>query len=73
MSATLDDYHRSLRTLQRAVMSLTAAEMGLAEDGPVKAVSDAEEDVALAARDFTSAVSMMPRNRKPKGWDDRVA
>jgi hypothetical protein len=69
----LDDFHRSLRTLQRAVISLTAAEMGLAEDGPVKAVSDAEEDVALAARDFVSAVSMMPSQRQPKGWNDRVA
>jgi len=70
VSATLDDYYRSLRNLQRDVMTLTAAEMNLAEENSsAKAVNVAEDAVALAARALTTAVDMKPRAEQPKGWN----
>lgn len=69
MSAALDDYHRAMQAARLALVDLLAAEFRLGEGGSATAVTDAETNVAVVARDLTRAVDDLPRERQPRGWN----
>lgn len=55
----------------RAALDVLAAEHHLADDSAsVTRLQDAEDAMAIAARDLTNAIDELPPRQRPKGWGD---
>ncbi len=64
------DYVTALHEVERAVTRLHLAELDLSDEhSSALAFNEAQESVALAARDLARAVDSLPVNRQPKGWN----
>jgi hypothetical protein len=64
------DYVTARHQVEVAAARLHLAELNLSdENSSVLALNEAQDSVALAARDLTRAVDGLPLNRRPKGWD----
>jgi hypothetical protein len=69
VSATLADVTRAQEQVIRAALRTLMAERGLSDDDRAAAkVADTSDALALAARELTTAVDMLPMGQRPKGW-----
>lgn len=76
MTAQLQAYYAALKAARIALcrQQIAAAESRIAElqldesDASPAALSRAEQEECLAARDLFRAVEELPKDRQPKGW-----
>jgi hypothetical protein len=69
VSATLADVTRAQEQVIRAALRTLMAERGLSDDDRAAGnVADTSDALALAARELTTAVDMLPMGQRPKGW-----